>query len=329
MMVLIVLTDPNPFAAFKRFLLRPAFLLLPLSVLFIKYYPKLGRGYDRWNYQPIHIGITYNKNLLGVICLIWGIGLVWLLLETFKGGRRARGPLIIAGLTLPLAPWLLYYARSATSLSCFLIGSAIVLWTSLRSVVRRPFLVHSAAAAVVAASFAALFLDFGAAALNTLGKDPTLTGRTELWERLLGMANNPLLGAGFESFWLGRRLEELWGVYWWRPNQAHNGYLEVYISLGWTGLVLLGLMLATGYRRIVAAVRVGGEACNLRLAYFVVAIIYNFTEASFRMGSVVWIFLLLAIIGIPKSRTPRTAAIQVQSAKTIHTRDTRWVQTPA
>src|SRR3989337_2901378 len=44
-MVLVILTDHNRLAALKRVLTRVAFLLLPISILFIRYYPDLGRAY--------------------------------------------------------------------------------------------------------------------------------------------------------------------------------------------------------------------------------------------------------------------------------------------
>ena len=44
-MVQIILTDRDRYAAIKRALPFMAFLLMPLSVLFIKFYPDLGRGY--------------------------------------------------------------------------------------------------------------------------------------------------------------------------------------------------------------------------------------------------------------------------------------------
>src|SRR5436190_9884741 len=53
-MVLIVLTDKDPFAAVKRFLSRVGFLLVPISILLIKYYPAMGRVYNR------HFGLSYN-----------------------------------------------------------------------------------------------------------------------------------------------------------------------------------------------------------------------------------------------------------------------------
>ncbi len=47
-MVLVVLTDPDPSAAVKRLLARTGFLLIPLSVLFVKYYP-VPAGTERWS----------------------------------------------------------------------------------------------------------------------------------------------------------------------------------------------------------------------------------------------------------------------------------------
>ena len=43
-MVLVVLSDREPISAVKRLFSRTEFLLIPLSVLLIKYYPTLGRG---------------------------------------------------------------------------------------------------------------------------------------------------------------------------------------------------------------------------------------------------------------------------------------------
>ena len=45
---------------------------------------------------------------------------------------------------------------------------------------------------------------------GAVGKDPTLTDRTKIWAILLDMHTNPLLGTGYESFWLGPRLQRFW-----------------------------------------------------------------------------------------------------------------------
>jgi O-antigen ligase len=151
----------------------------------------------------------------------------------------------------------------------------------------------------VVAVIAYLFQDAFAFLVVSMGRNTTLTGRTDLWNELIAMNTHPWLGAGFESFFLGNRLEYLWNKYWWHPNEAHNGYLETYLTLGRVGLSLLALLIATGYRHAIANYRVDPRAGSLRLAYLVIAPIYNITEAAFKVMSPVWILFLLAATAVP------------------------------
>ena len=64
-MVLVILTDLHPSDALKRTLSRLAFVLIPLSILFIKYYPAIGTGYGPWGGAAGYTGVTSNKNTLG------------------------------------------------------------------------------------------------------------------------------------------------------------------------------------------------------------------------------------------------------------------------
>ena len=114
------------------------------------------------------------------------------------------------------------------------------------------------------------------------------------------MVPNYFVGAGFESFWLGPRLERLWSVFHWKPNEAHNGYFEVLLNLGAIGLLLLLILLITGYRNAMTWYRRDPEAGRLRLAFILVGVIYSFTEAGFRLMSPVWIFFLLATMAVPE-----------------------------
>jgi exopolysaccharide production protein ExoQ len=134
--------------------------------------------------------------------------------------------------------------------------------------------------------------------LEMFGRNSTLTGRTDLWNLCLTLVKNPLVGAGYESFWLGSRLETMWN-YIWGVNQAHNGYLEIYLNLGWIGVVLLVTFLISAYRNIIRAVRRREPDGSLRLAIFVVACISNCTEAGFKMMHPMWIALLLASTARP------------------------------
>jgi O-antigen ligase len=306
-MILIVLTDPDRISAIKRVLARAGFVLLPGSVLLIKYFPELGRKYaTHWDSTVYFTGVSADKNMLGVACLIFGLGSMWRFLQELRAGKgqRRNGSLIAHGAVIAIDCWLFWKINSMTSLSCFVLGTGLIVATIFPTVARKRAVVHAMVAACVAFCFCVLFLGFGGFLLAAAGRNPTLTGRTELWETLRGMTVNPVLGAGFESFWLGKRLEKLWSIYWWQPNESHNGYLETYLNLGWTGLVLLVGIMMTGYQNLIRQLGEGLETAPLRLAFFFVGVAYNFTEAAIRTVSPVWISFILAVMVLPKTPVP-------------------------
>jgi exopolysaccharide production protein ExoQ len=306
-MVMIILTDRDRFAAIKRVVAWTGFVLIPLSVLFIKFYPDLGRGYHPWIWTPYYTGVTTNKNELGRICLVLGLGFVWRIMTALRSEHRAsrNKQLLAFGACLAMVFWLLWMAGSTTSTSCFFMASALMLATNLRMVARRPWLVHAMVFGILSVSISALFLDVGSGALQAMGKDPTLTGRTDIWKLVLGMTGNPLVGTGFESFWLGKRLERMWSIYWWHPREAHDGYIEVFLNLGWLGIVMFGIVLVTGYRTVLSAFRRNAEEGSLRLAYFVTAVAYNFAESAFGSLNPIWFFFLMATVSVPGGWIPK------------------------
>lgn len=299
-MVLLVLTDRKPFAAFEKLLARVTFLLVPLSVLLIKYYPDLGRMYGRWDYKTYFIGVGLNKNALGAICLLCGVASLWRFLKDYRSnnGVSRNSRLLAQALILTMVLWLFSLANSMTSLSCFLLGSAVLIAGNLRAVVNNPKTMHFIIGTMVLVTISVLFFNANPGVLQTMGKDPTLTDRTEIWALIISLCENPLIGTGYESFWLGPRLQKIWSNYSWQPLEAHNGYLEIFLMLGWIGVTLLAIVLVTGYQNVFAAFIRNPQVGCAMLAYFTVGVVYNFTEAAlFRMMTPVWMFFLLAIAG--------------------------------
>src|SRR5882672_2297989 len=104
-MVLIVLTDPDRLNAIKRFLARVGFILLPWSIVLIKYYPDLGRAYSKWEGTAFYVGVAADKNMLGMTCMIFGLGAAWRFIHELRGAGR-RKMLIVQGTIFGMALWL-------------------------------------------------------------------------------------------------------------------------------------------------------------------------------------------------------------------------------
>lgn len=328
-MVLVVMTEPQWVTAIKRVLAWAGFLLIPLSVLLIRYYTHLGRAFKAQTGEQVFIGVTNDKNMLGLICLLVGLAAAWRLIHAWRerewASRSCRRPLIAQAGVLAMALWLFAKANSMSSLASFGLALALIFATTLPRVVRKRGMVHLLVGGAIVLASVALFFDFGAGLVQSLGRDPTLTGRTELWNEIIGMSSNAAVGAGFESFWMGPRLAVIWSHHWWHPNEAHNGYLEVYLNLGWIGLAFLALFIITGYRNVLSKLRRDTRIGGLMLAYFTVCIIYSFTEAGFRPLNPIWFFFILASLSVPQSFFPKARLAQPISARSATMSVADWI----
>lgn len=296
-MVLILFTEPDPMEALTRLMKRCAYVIVPVSILFIKYYPQWGRGFEQWSGGAMNTGITDNKNALGWDCLILGYFFAWYLLQTWRTerGKARRNELLLIAATLVGIWWLLSMANSSTSFISLLLGVLTVVLVGWRFVNRRligTYIVITVLAILAAESTFGIY----DRVLVFLNRDPTLTERTYLWDDLLKVKINPVLGTGFESFWLGERREKLWEDIRWQATEAHNGYLETYLNLGLVGLLLLiGLLIAT-YWKARRELLQNFQWGRFRLGFLVAVIAYNWTESAFKSLHPVWfVFFLIAL----------------------------------
>jgi exopolysaccharide production protein ExoQ len=309
-MILLMLTDHDCEIALRRVFARVSFVVIPVSILFIKYYPQMGRAYaTHWDATQFFVGVCDNKNMLGMVCLIFGITGWCRVLEAWQGPKRKRKKnLIVHGGIFVATMWLLVISDSKTSLSCFVLAGAVLTAHAFLPLARKRAVLTLLVFGVVLTSVAVLFMGIGGGALKAIGRNPTLTGRTEIWSVLLGVHTNPILGTGFESFWLGPRLKYVWsfpivaGI-----TEAHDGYLEMYLNLGCVGVAFLGALIWTGYRNIQHLLERAPAAGRLRLGYFIVAVIYNFTEAGFRSTDLIWIAFIIAITVPPIASVSRSS----------------------
>jgi len=313
-MVLIIMTEPEPDNAVKALLNRLLFLVIPASVLLIKFFPEYGRSYSIGGVQ-MWTGVCTDKNGLGAICMVFGSALLWRLLPTNRSQTSHSWCQWIAKVTVfAMVLYLVWVIDSKTALICFAIADVIIVLTWLTRLCLRPVIATMLVWGMIGFCYCILFLGVGGDWLSVLGRNSTLTGRTDIWATVLPLVTNPVLGAGYENFWMGDRFAAF-ARNLVIANQAHNGYLEVYLNLGWCGLILLSVIVLTGYRNIMRSLRSEPEKGRLKLAFFAVCMVYNFTEANFKMMSPVWIVFLWATMVIPK---PRPAAAKPTAAWPNH-----------
>lgn len=301
LVILIILSDPNPLEAFRAVLRRLSYVLITLTVLLIKYFRDIGMQYNAWTGSPMYLGPTTGKNLLGVICLLSGLFFVWDSASRWREHSKSANKrvLVVNFVFLGMTLWLTYLANSATSRVCLAFGSAIILLSHTRIFRNRPILLKiGVPLSLCLYAVMAFGFDMNGSLAAAVGRDPTLTDRTEIWQIVTSVGSNPLVGTGYDSFWLGQRLQTIWQSSAGMINESHNGYLEIYLNLGIIGLAIVSVFLISSYGRMCKNLMRSTSLGSFAIALWAVALLYNVTEAAFKWH-LVWLMLLMATMVLP------------------------------
>jgi O-antigen ligase len=227
---------------------------------------------------------------------------VWSLLfkqsrAIFLVGHRLRVEWVLLG-TLA---WLLYMADSATSLMCLTTSLLLLVISRMPVVQRGPRRILGLGFFVVLTIVVLEWTtDMSATILHLLGRDSNLTTRMPTWIDLLAMmdtAEKRLLGYGFEIFWETRQGAYIFDK--WNVFNAHNGYLDTYLSLGYVGLGVLVACILWTIPKVSRHLAVDRPGAMLRLTLVVVVALYNWTESTFKSVDNMWLLLFLAGIDPP------------------------------
>jgi exopolysaccharide production protein ExoQ len=330
-MVLVILTEPNPGQALTIVMKRCAYVLFPVSILWMKYYPGLGWTSDEWG-ATMNVGITGGKNELGAICVIFGLFLIWYWLQVWRSPKtidRRRELILTSGILLLIA-YCLRKSHSSTSILSVLIAALVMMSLGLR-LVNKKIIGLYAVAVIAVLGLAQITFDVYGNIVELTGHESTIEGRGHLWQTLLETDTSPLFGTGFESYWLGDRVQKIWDMpeFWWDPTQAHNGYLEAYLNLGAVGLlILLGLILAA-FRKCRQDLLINFEWGRFTMSYLIAILAHNWTEAGFKGLSVIFFgFFLIATksryLQFDKVAAPDESASLVDDAELVYGEATAW-----
>lgn len=301
----VLFTESDPTEAIRAVYFRCASILLPLSVVFVKYYPAFGRSY-MVNGTMMFTGVTTQKNTLGEICLVFGLLLMWDYLEDLRTATETRWKRGWDRLILiAIAAWLLHLSQSKTALVCVAAG-VVLIARNTNFISRRinglifavalwlPFLIF----------FSQKFGSFIEPLVQALGRNMTFTGRTDIWQHITFGTVNPLIGGGYWNFWGGPDGYAIAESMTTSIPNAHCGYIDVYLDGGFIGLAFLFAVLIVCGNRLLRSFRSNPDVdrfIRVRFAILVVMILYNNAESEFARISPIWFTTLIMIASFPRA----------------------------
>ncbi len=298
LLVLVMLTEANPMSAIRAVFVRCAYVLIPVSIILIRYFPDIGRRYNIHSGEMESIGVTNQKNSLGTMILACGLIFLWDWLERSRAehGKRSLLDRVFPVILGFIAVWLLFLCDSKTSILSLIAGCLILL--SIRMPLLRQRLSSYGTYSLVAVTvFFVVDREIGITEVivKSLGRDMTFTGRTDVWRELLGVGTDRIFGTGYMSFWDDAKFQAK--LPYWVGASAHNGYLEIFLAGGYFGVGALVLMLLGTMARINRALAGGSDFSAVRFAILVMMLIANFAESNFACMTPLGFLFLIAAIG--------------------------------
>lgn len=239
--------------------------------------------------QDIHLGawkgLYFEKNQLGGHMAI--AGLIAAFLGLMDRSLRALW-LSVFGLSAALV----VLSTSITALLSLGLGLGVLGLGALMKRGVRMSVVLIWLSGVVGGTLAVTLWIAPEAIFNLLGREPSLTGRTDIWAVLVDyVEERPLFGYGYGVFWADGSAPGDWvrETLQWDAPTAHNGWLEVSLALGLAGLALLMFdFLITLVRAILASLDTW--AGLFALAFLAQFFLFSLSESvSLQQNSIVWV----------------------------------------
>ena len=234
-------------------------------------------------------GIYAQKNALGRVMTL---GTMVFLLQTLICSRYRW--LCWSGLVLCFA--LVVLSASATAMMILLTLLALLpLYRALRW--SYSWIIPFFSTIILSiGSFSLLMVSQLDTIFGAFGKDTTLSGRIPLWQTVFTKIGEHLwFGYGYGGFWTGwdGEASDIWRTETWEPPSAHNGLLDILLSVGIVGIILAILTFVTILLRSFSCLRSTKSLAGIwPLWYLTLLVLSNLTESTMDSRSIIWAFYI-------------------------------------
>jgi len=255
-------------------------------------------------------GVLGNSSMLASVALLALIA-VCLQLVTHRMGRIAGSIWIV----LIVGTLALTRSATVTIAGVVVLAALVVILLRRRVTTARGRVGFYATVITIAAVVLTAIAIFWSQILGLFGKSDDLTGRVEIWNNTIGLAQQrPVLGWGWVGYWppwvepLGS-LNERYGVV---QLHAHDSWIDLWMQVGIVGLVIFALfVLVTTLRSARSAIHPAWHPVRKRLEFSAVSLfpalvmvmflVQNITESRFLVEEGL---LMLCILGIKLKLDP-------------------------
>ena len=319
-MVAVVTSEPHPLNALESLFRRSVYILSPVSYICINYFSEYGRKYLHFSGDLMWIGVAMHKNSLTQLCAFTIFFLIWTFVRRRKGKSVAvsKYQTYLEIFILLLSLWMMggpyhnftYSATATTALIMGLLMLTVFVQRKKWGSIPGPAILMALIIIVILYGTVTPFvgklsiIDISSVA----GRQENLTGRTDVWAELVPVAmQRSLIGHGYAGFWTTKTREAF------DIPTAHNGYLELILTLGFVGLALYSLFLVFNIRRAHQMLLREFDWGVFWICTLAMALVSNITESLFntfesRMMAVI-LFLTFSFTKYASSNqedTPKT-----------------------
>jgi exopolysaccharide production protein ExoQ len=256
-------------------------------------FPAVGIASDA-DYAGAWRGVFLSKNSLGAMMLIGC--LVFYILYFVDRQRRYLVALAVAMLLLVLS-----VSRTPLIILFTLVPAlALTRWFARD---RRPAGLILGMALCVGAMVVLFVTTLLEPLLSLLGRDATLTGRTDIWSLSWdAIQGRYWIGYGYGAFWINPLgpATAIWDALNWRAPSSHSGVLELWLGLGAIGVALFAALVWRTLLAILNRAKCGPFAETLWLVgYFLIFVVHAATEPSMmEQTSISWVLFIATVCAV-------------------------------